>query len=33
MDILNVLFIALIILFVVWRILPAKGVRQLPRLS
>ncbi|MFB4322522.1 rhodanese-like domain-containing protein [Paenibacillus lautus] len=29
MDILNVLFIALIILFVVWRILPAKGVRQI----
>ncbi|MGE7824363.1 rhodanese-like domain-containing protein [Paenibacillus sp. NPDC093718] len=29
MDILNVSFIALIILFVVWRILPVKGVRQI----
>lgn len=29
MDILNVSFIALIILFVVWRILPAQGVRQI----
>lgn len=29
MDILNMMFIALIILFIVWRILPAKGVRQI----
>lgn len=29
MDILNVSFIALIILLVVWRILPAQGVRQI----
>ncbi|MEC0306916.1 rhodanese-like domain-containing protein [Paenibacillus lautus] len=28
MDLLNIIFIALMILFIVWRILPAKGVRQ-----
>lgn len=29
MDILNIMFIALIVLFFVWRILPTKGVRQI----
>lgn len=29
MNILNIMFIALIVLFFVWRTLPAKGVRQI----
>jgi rhodanese-related sulfurtransferase len=29
MDLLHIMFIALMILFIVWRILPAKGVRQI----
>ncbi|MGG4341918.1 rhodanese-like domain-containing protein [Paenibacillus lautus] len=29
MNILNIMFIALIVLFFVWRILPTKGVRQI----
>ncbi|MFE0556619.1 rhodanese-like domain-containing protein [Paenibacillus sp. NPDC058910] len=29
MNILNIMFIALIVLFFVWRILPVKGVRQI----